>query len=56
MKKQSLPYIFLQLMLVKGTVYEDIFRLSDDPIMKQIFNERMLPYMDEPDYPTVSFE
>ena len=43
-------------MLVKGTVYEDIFRLSDDPIMKRIFNERMLPYMDEADYPTVSFE
>ena len=40
-------------MLVKGTVYEDIFRHSEDPIMNQIFNERMLPYMSEESYPTV---
>ena len=41
-------------MLVKGTVYEDVFRYSDDPTMKQIFNERMLPYMEDQNYPTVN--
>ena len=40
-------------MLVKGTVYEDIFRYSDDPTIQKIFNERMLPYMDGTNYPTV---
>ena len=40
-------------MLVKGTAYEDIFHHSDDPILQRIWNERMKPYMEEPNYPTV---
>ena len=45
---------FLKLYLVKGTAYEYFFRNADDPTKKRIWTERMEPYIDIPNYPTVA--
>ena len=40
-------------MVVKGTAYEYFFRNSNDPTKKKIWIDRMEPYIDDADYPTV---
>ena len=52
-------YIFifhfnLKLYVVKGTAYEYTFRNADDATRQKIWNERMEPYMNDPNYPTVN--
>ena len=42
-----------KLMVVKGTAYEFYFRNSDDPTIQRIWTDRMKPYIDSPNYPTV---
>ena len=46
------PFI-LKLYVVKGTAYEYTFRNADDATRQKIWNERMEPYMNDPNYPTV---
>ena len=48
-----LSLLNLKLMVVKGTAYEYFFRNANDPIKKKIWTDRMEPYMDNADYPTV---
>ena len=38
----------------KGTAYEYIFRNADDPTKERIWTERMEPYIDIENYPTVA--
>ena len=45
---------FLKLYVVKGTSYEYMFRNADDPTMKRVWTERMEPYIDIENYPTVA--
>ena len=45
-----------QLFVVKGTWYEYMFNNADDPIKKEIWMDRMQPYMDSLHYPTVGLE
>lgn len=40
-------------MIPKGYIYEDYFRYSEDPIIQKIWTERIEPYIDDPNYPTV---
>ena len=42
-----------QLLLPKGFIHEDFFRHSTDPIVQKLWKERIEPYMDQPNYPTV---
>ena len=41
--------------MVSGTVYEYNFRNADDPIKKRIWKERIAPYMDTANYPSVCY-
>ena len=47
---------FLQLVLPKGYIAEDFFRYSNDPTIQKVWKKRVKPYMDDKDYPTVSFK
>ena len=45
-----------QLIVMKGSFTESVFRHSKDPIKQQIWKERIEPYIDEPIYSKVSIE
>ena len=39
-------FVILQLIVKKGTRHEDFFRYSKDPVIQQVWKERVLPYIE----------
>ena len=41
---------YYKLIVRKGSLHENHFRFSKDPIKQRIFNERILPYIEDAVY------
>ena len=48
--------IYFQLVVLKGSMYEDFFRYSNEPVIKKAWNQHVLPYInDDPIYKVTIF-